>query len=262
MFASASTFIVEPDADLRLLDIRGFENTNEEKAILSVYTEAGNVQRTLMRFNFDEVPIPPGEYVVSAVLSLRASTGYGGSKGNPTEVYRVTSSWNEKTATWNWRDTGVPWSAPGGEYVGQGGLPDLAPYASNNESPAEGGVISWEIANLVAAWVEGTVPNNGLLLRSYDGNGLTFAQRETTTAAFRPNLVIITSALPLLRAEAIGGGQVLISWAGLNVGVLEENSALASTGWKASGPVAFAGGRSQVVVPAADARKFFRLRSP
>src|SRR5262245_51172343 len=166
--ASAATFVLEPEADVRLLGIPGYENANDEKQILSVYTQPGNVQRTLIRFNFTELSAAPGEHVVSAALSLRASTGFGGSKGRPTEVYRATAPWNEKAATWIWRDTDVPWSVPGGEYVGQGGLPDAAPYASNSQSPGEGEAVSWEIADLVSAWVEGTVPNNGLLLRSYE----------------------------------------------------------------------------------------------
>ena len=258
---SAATSVFEPEADLRLLGLSGLQNQNESAGILSVYTAADNVQRTLIRFSSSDLASLQGQPVTSAVLSLVASTLYGGSTGRATEVYRATASWDEKTATWLSRETGVAWSVPGGDYVGQTGLPDVAPYASNSNSPANGDTISWEITDLVNAWIAGTVPNDGLLLRSYQGNGLTFGQREASPA-LGPKLTITTGLPPLSVAPPDGSGQVTISWAGQNVGLLEENSAMASVGWTPSGPAVFANGRSQVTVPALDAAKFFRLRSP
>jgi hypothetical protein len=257
----AATFVLEPVADVRILGISGHESRNDANDILSVYTASGNVQRTLIRF--DGISVQAGERVSSAVLSLVASTGFGGSNGRPMEVYRVTVPWTENGATWLGSDIGTPWGKPGGDYVGQSGLADIAPYASSRATPAQGQLVLWDIVDLVDEWIEGTAPNHGLLLKSYATNGLTFAQREGPNPAFRPKLTItIDPGPPRLRAELLAGGQVLVSWRGQNVGVLEQNDFPSASGWITSSAPAFVNGRSQVTVQASAARRFFRLRSP
>jgi hypothetical protein len=260
----AATFTLEPDADARIIDIPGpgFPNANYETDILSVYTAAANVQRTLMRFDLSGVNLPLGERVSAAVLSMVASTGYGASEGQPMEVYRVIAPWNEKGLTWLSRDTGVLWSVPGGDSVGLAGSANASPYAISTDQPTTGQRISWVITALVDEWLEGNSPNNGLLLKSYPGNGLTFVQSESLNVNARPKLTVTTApGPPRLRAESMDAGQVRLSWRGANVGVLEENELASSAGWLQSGAVpTVVNGRTQVAVQTGGTRKFYRVR--
>jgi hypothetical protein len=133
---------------------------------------------------------------------LQVSTGFGASQGRATEIYRVTRPWTETGLSWLAPDVKLLWNPEGGEYVGVNGFPDLSPYASNMESPANDQRISWDVTTLVDEWLEGAEPNEGLLMRSYNGNGMTFASRERTPAA-HPRLVITTEpGVPRLRVEA------------------------------------------------------------
>jgi hypothetical protein len=253
-------------ADARVIDIPGdsYPNANYEKDFLSVYTAPGNVQRTFMRFDFSGIAFPPGQQVSSAILRLNATTGFGVSRGLPTEVYRVTQPWTEKGLTWRVRDTGVPWAAPGGDYAGRGGAPDHDPYASNSQVVSSPAPVAWDLTILVAEWLEGIAANDGLLLRSYAGNGLTFPSRENSNAGVRPRLeVTISPGPPLLRIDSFSGGQLMLSWrGGADTAMLEENDSLTGSGWNPSSlAVTIAEGRSRVTLGASPGRKFLRLRS-
>jgi hypothetical protein len=262
--SAAATFTLEPEADARVLNIPGsFQNANYDDDILSVYTAQGNEQRTFIRFDLSGIIPPAGERLSTAMLSMAARREFGDSEGLPMEVYRVTLPWTETGLTWNSRDIGTPWSIPGGEYVGQSGVRDSSPYAVSTANPNEGERVSWDITGLVEEWLDGVNPNHGMLLRSYSGNGLTFTQSESSASAFRPRLTVtFDPGPPRLQAELIGNGQVRISWAGINVGVLEENIAAASTGWTLTSAVpVVAEGRTQVTFQISGTRKFFRLKA-
>lgn len=72
-------------------------------------------------------------------------------------------------------------------------------------------------ARLVDRWVEGVIPSHGFLLKSSQGNRLTFAQREWSAVAQRPVLLVTTeSGPPPLRAEREPGtGSVRLSLMGI-----------------------------------------------
>jgi hypothetical protein len=206
----AATYTFEPEADARIINIpgSGYGPVNYAQDFLSVYTAPGNVQRTLMRFNFGGVLLAPGERVISDSLSLQVSTGFGTSQGRPTEIYRVTRHWTETGLSWLAPDKNLLWNPEGGEYVGENGFPDLNPYASNSELAGNGQQIGWDIASLVDEWLEGAEPNEGLLMLSYNGNGMTFASREGA-AGTHPRLVITTGpGVPRLRVEQSGNVQI------------------------------------------------------
>jgi hypothetical protein len=112
---------------------------------------------------FDISPIPIGSRVLSAVLSLYQNTH--STNGGLVEVHRVTSDWVEGDqngssgagATWDDRDTGLPWNTNGGDY-------DLIPIASTQLPAGIKDWFDWDITELVNGWINGAYDNNGLIL--------------------------------------------------------------------------------------------------
>jgi len=261
--AQAESFALEPVADARILSV--YPELNWGGDLISVYFDEGNEQRTLMFFDLNGLNIASGDQVVSAVLSLVVSRAYGGSKNLPVEVYRVVSPWAENSVTWTVRLPNQPWSQAGGDYAGRLGNQDANPYATNSDDPPEGGTISWEIASLVQEWLDGASPNNGLLLRAYFGNHLTFPSTESAPGpSTRPKLTITTrQGLPRLSAVFVPPTQIAISWPGENIGSLEENATPTPSGWTQSdGTPTVTLGRTEVRLPISGTAKFFRLKTP
>ena len=261
----SATYTLEPSADARIISLGGtFDNQNYATDILSVYTStsSANLQRTVMQFDLSGIVLAGNERVGSAVLTLVASTAYGGNPGQPMEVYRVLAPWNEQTVTWRQRDANISWGAPGGDFVGENGQA----YATSTNAPMTGQQVSWDVTRLVDEWVEQAIPNYGLLLRSYDGNGLIFTQRESPVTNSRPALTVTSVAgVPRLKAAVDQtSGKVVLSWRGVGFAVLQEIAGIdGNASWSDSSlVVAPQGGVSVVKVNSSPGPRFFRLRSP
>ncbi len=111
--------------------------------------------------------VPAGSVVNSAVLTLFANGGSGAT----VNVHRVTAPWSETFVTWN----------------NFGGAYDPAVAASFI------GNVGWQSADvtaLVQAWVDGTVPNYGILLEQGLTNVTTYHSSEFVFPAQRPLLDI------------------------------------------------------------------------
>ncbi|MCZ7638978.1 MAG: DNRLRE domain-containing protein [Verrucomicrobia bacterium] len=261
---AAASYELSPVQDARILAF-GFENTNFGQDILSVYTQEGNVQRTLLQFDLSHVVLAPTERLGSATLRLYASVSFGASGGQPMEVFAVARPWSEGGVTWLHASAAAPWSRKGGDYLGVGWRAEGEPWAVNSASVTQDGPVTWDVRELVDQWVEGAASNHGLLLKSNPGNGLTFAQRETSSMAQRPVLIVFTEpGPPRLRAEREPGtGNVRLSWRGTGNATLQERAALVGgAAWADSGlPVAEVEGRSVVNAPLGAAARWYRLRS-
>ena len=260
------TYRFEPSADARIITYGGggLDTQNYATDILSVYTATNNanLQRTLIQFDLSGIVLAGNERVGSAILTLVASTAYGGNPGQPMEVYRVLAPWNERTLTWLQRDANIPWGTPGSDFLGEGG----EAYATSTNAPATGQQVSWDVTRLVDEWVEQATPNYGLLLRSYNGNGLTFVQRESPDTNSHPALTVI-SALGVPRLKAAmdqTSGQLVLSWRGVGFAVLQESAGIAgNASWSDSSLVVTPQGQVSVVnVNPSPGQRFFRLRSP
>ena len=181
------------------------------------------------------------------------------------EVYAVTRPWTEDGLTWQRASAASPWSSAGGDFAGVGGVAEGWPFAVSTASPADGAPVIWDVRELVDQWLEGVAPNHGLLLKSSEGNGLTFTQREFGSPGLRPGLQIVTEpGPPRLRVERESvTANVLLSWRGVGTATLQERAA-PGTGpdWVDSAlTVVPVDGRSVVtLLPTAPAR-FYRLRS-
>ncbi|MBN8246095.1 MAG: DNRLRE domain-containing protein [Verrucomicrobia bacterium] len=265
--ARSEVLLIPAESDARIIHIAGapsYQNSNYRDDILSVYTAVGNVQRTFLRFDLSAAVPGNGMRLASARLTLTASTGFGGNPGGASmEVWRVTQPWLESEVTWLRASAATLWTTPGGDIAGGA----HGPFAASTANPADGTQISWDVTELVDLWVEGILPNHGLLMLSAPGNGLTFRQSEASQVGdlvTRPHLVVEHApGVPRLKAElGAGTGDAVLSWRDIGTAVLQERAAIAVPGdWTDSPiPVEAGAGRSVVQVGVSAAPRFFRLR--
>jgi len=119
--------------------------------------------------------------VLSATLTLRQTVT--SSVARPISVHRVLRAWNAN-ATWR-RAGGAAWNTPGGDYS--------AAVATATAGTATD--VSWDVTALVAGWYNGTIPNNGMLLRlTNPGQSATFHSMQADPA--RRPILHVTYAKP------------------------------------------------------------------
>jgi RHS repeat-associated protein len=119
---------------------------------------------------FDLRTIPRTATVTEAKVSVWET--YATSTAVTVQAHRITRGWKEGTgppgctgdgATWYETEGGQPWTAPGGDY-------DTALAGPSVSSPAgaPNGFRDFTITGVAQGWVNGTLPNHGLLLRASD----------------------------------------------------------------------------------------------
>src|SRR4051794_6057218 len=136
---------------------------------IDVGTDGTQSSRTLLVWDLSF--LPSNTIVQSATLGLYVQ-GESTTAPLSVAVHRVTTPWTVST-TWSEADTGLPWAAPGGDFV-------AAPDATTTVGGATGVTAMWHLTNLVQQWVSGSTANDGMLL---DGNGGTNVLDFATTSA-------------------------------------------------------------------------------
>jgi hypothetical protein len=166
-------------------------------------------RRALLYFSLDS--IPAGAVITNVTLTMRMTKTIGGTY--QFDLHRMLADWGEGNsnaggsgqgtdalpgdATWKYRFFGDPssaWENPGGDFSG-----------AISASTMVGGVgsYSWSGPGLVAdvqAWLDGTAPNYGWMLKAnFDfltSTAKRWASRESTTASWRPTLVVEYTVVP------------------------------------------------------------------
>lgn len=139
--------------------------------LLRVGTSAGLSRRSLLRF--DTSVLPRDAEMISSVMmvqSLQTATV-------PISVHRMTATWTG-SASWTYSGTGGPW-ATGGSF-------DAAEaYTTSHHTAAD---VSWfTISRLVKGWVDGSIVNDGVLLKAVDEASaplLDFASSRSATPPY------------------------------------------------------------------------------
>ena len=141
----------------------------------------------LMRI--DVSPIPPGASIEEAWLEVYALSWSGSNANIALGAYAVSTTVRLDEATWNWAQDGQPWAAPGCNDT----LSDRRAQAQAQLTTA--GPRCWyrfDLRGLVQDWVNGTLPNNGVLLRQLDNAAYSFvfAGSDYSQVDLRPRLVV------------------------------------------------------------------------
>lgn len=153
---------------------------------LSVGNVGGtNWTRGLLRF--PSLPIPSDATLSSVRLNLYMHTA-NTSTPMDISVHRPLASWTELGSTWDSYDGVNLWNASGG---------DFDPTAVDITAGVAGilGWYSWNITVLARGWWNGTIPNQGVLVRQADDTFTArgrkqFFSSDTTNASARPFLTI------------------------------------------------------------------------
>src|SRR5262245_57790269 len=140
--------------------------------------------------SFDVRSIPDRTAITSATLTLTVKSGLGAAGATRSvRVSRLVSAFQETQATWNVRQTGVPWPSPGG---------DLAEaYGTKSVTNAAGAKITFDLTALVQRAVNGEFGRLARIALVDTGGGgdakesyREYHASESATAANRPQLTI------------------------------------------------------------------------
>jgi RHS repeat-associated protein len=118
---------------------------------------AGNTSRSLLRFDVQNT-LPRNIHLIDAKLRLRLATRTG-TASTPIAVHRATRSWSAD-ATWNRFNATTAWTNPGGDF--------LTPAADTTDVGASGQYFWSPLRASVQRWVDGTIANQGLLVKAAD----------------------------------------------------------------------------------------------
>ena len=150
------------------------------RTILTGYD--GNViNRSLLQFN---ISIQSDATVLKADLALYASSTQN-STSLPIEVHQVTQSWTTG-ATWNSANGSTAWTTAGGTF-------SASASATNSAVGPGAGWYHWYLSKLVQGWVDGSIPNQGMILKgSNEGtvDAITFRSSEYSQSTYWPYLQI------------------------------------------------------------------------
>ena len=149
-------------------------------AALNSGYDGTNASRALLQFSL--AAIPTTDAVLSAKLLLylgSASTSTATSLG----AYQLTRTWTTG-ATWNAYDGTNSWTTAGGDFSGTAA-------ATTNGIVASGVWYSWSPTTLVQGWVNGTIANDGLLLKEPTENVNNVLAFNSATGTNPPYLQVV-----------------------------------------------------------------------
>lgn len=200
-FQTAKRLIIQPDATAGR-DTMYQSNQTDLNSGAAQWLIAGDFNSSFwgsMRsvVSFDLSQIPEGSTINSATFSLYQLAQVDNS--TPTlDVHYLTRDWTEGTgvlnntgdgATWSTHDGVNPWSDPGGDYSAAASASAVAPDSNASW-------VDWDVTSLAQAWVDGSIPNNGLLVKEDMENPWTWDMKiyassdYGTDPSLRPKLVI------------------------------------------------------------------------
>jgi hypothetical protein len=149
---------------------------------LSTHTAQNANQRSVLQFNLASTGLGANTAVKTSRLSLVPTTPLFLSRSQ--EVHRITGAtdWTESGVTWNTRNGSLAWATPGGDYDPT--ATDTQPSGTTASTAITFNVLSDSTStNIPQGWLNGTIPNDGLLVKDQleDGATWSFARVITVT---------------------------------------------------------------------------------
>jgi len=164
-----------------------------DAGVLRVGVTSDDRLRTLVQFDLSSIS---GSTVSSAILKLYYFLSGETPAGRWLIAYRVTHSWTETGpgVTWNKYDGTNPWATAGGDYTTTGYVIAVVPSSA-------GVWMTWDVTDIVKAWVEDGQPNYGFLIKDSTETGppyglCWFRSRDWFEAALRPKLEVTYTPPP------------------------------------------------------------------
>ncbi|XYH97770.1 DNRLRE domain-containing protein [Sorangium sp. So ce1128] len=131
--------------------------------------------RALVRFDLSS--LPEGVDIESAAVTLDPA---GRNGAGAVDVHRITSGWDEDTVTW----------------ASFAGAFDPSPVASSDGGLCGTGPVALDLTSLTQAWVDGALPNHGVLLEPSSTGPARLWSSEASLAKHRPALSVCYRPCP------------------------------------------------------------------
>src|SRR5467141_1991466 len=161
--------------------------TNDGAATtVSTHTALAANQRSLLQFDLSPTGLNSNTAVKTSTLNLVPTTPLFISRSQ--EVHRVTGAtdWTEGGVTWNTRDGVTAWLTAGGDFDPT--ATDTQPSGTTAATAVPFNVLSDSTsANIPQGWLNGTIPNFGLLVKDQSEDGSTWNFVRTITATVGAN---------------------------------------------------------------------------
>lgn len=170
------------------------DGTNFGTSSTLMINNASAEQTTLLKFDLSS--LPTNVVIQSAMLELRVHGGGNNVTNAVVDVHHVSRAWVEGIyddqsppagggATYQSYDGQTNWTTPGGDF-------DSPAVSSVTISTLDPAWYAWNVTDSVAAWFSGTIPNDGLIVRTSAGEAdkIPFFSSDHTTSANHPKLTV------------------------------------------------------------------------
>ncbi len=159
---------------------------NGAAATVSTHTAQNANQRSLVRFDLSATGLNSNTALKTSTLNLVPTTPLFTSRSQ--EVHRITGTtdWTEAGVNWNTRNGVLAWTNPGGDF-------DAAATNTQPSGTTAGTAISFNVlsdstsANIPQGWINGTIPNYGLLVKDQLEDGATWSFTRAITVTVGAN---------------------------------------------------------------------------
>ena len=142
------------------------------------------INRSVLQF--DTSSLIPTTEILGAALNLSVSSTSSMTTSSTTlDLYGLTRTWTT-AATWNKYDGVNAWSAPGGDFSST-----LAASASISQGAT--GTVTWYPTALVQGWVDGSTPNDGMIVKGHDettGDMVQFSSSDAPSSTTWPTWTV------------------------------------------------------------------------
>ena len=153
---------------------------NGAATTVSTHTAQNANQRSMVRFDLSATGLNSNTALKTSTLNLVPATPLFTSRSQEVHRFTGTTDWTEAGVTWNTRDGVLAWATPGG---------DFDPTATDTQpsGTTAGTAISFNVlsdstsANIPQGWINGTIPNYGLLVKDQLEDGATWSFTRTIT---------------------------------------------------------------------------------
>ncbi len=153
---------------------------NGAATTVSTNTAQNANQRSVVRFDLSTTGLSSNTALKTSTLNLVPTTPLFLSRSQ--EVHRITGAidWTEAGVTWNTRDGVLAWTNPGGDF-------DATATDTQASGTSAGTAISFNVlsdsssANIPQGWINGTIPNYGLLVKDQLEDGATWSFTRAIT---------------------------------------------------------------------------------
>jgi outer membrane protein assembly factor BamB len=159
---------------------------NGAATTVSTHTALNANQRSLVRFDLGATGLNSNTAVKTSTLNLVPTTPLFTTRNQ--EIHRITGAadWTELGVNWNTRDGALAWAAPGGDFDPT--ATDTQPSGTTAGTAVPFNVFSDSTsANIPQGWINGTIPNFGLLVKDQLEDGATWSFTRAITVTVGAN---------------------------------------------------------------------------